>query len=337
MKRLTLVLVALAAIVAIATPALAEYNFYGSVRVKTFYLDNNKGTTDDQDFTLELQPNTRFGANVKGDDFSGKIELGLKTQMEGVYTRLAYGTYKFDAGTLLVGQTYSPYFSNASQVYRDDRGLSGFGNLWDSRNPQIRFDLNNGLYFVAGKVISTGTNLAVAANPTSDTLLPKMTVGFKNKAGKFSYNVGATYQSFDTDEVLEESVTSYLGYADITYKLEKITLRTKVHYGQNLSDLGITDRNSRYDIISKNDTKSYGGWVQVALGMATAGVGYVVDDIDGALETDDQRAAFINYKFKIGKAFTITPEICYLDYMDSSTGTDQGDHLAVGAQWKMDF
>jgi hypothetical protein len=337
MKRLTLVLVALAAIVAIATPAMAEYNFYGSVRVKTFYLDNDKGAADDQDFTVELQPNTRFGAKIKSDVIGGKIELGLKTQASGVYTRLAYGTYKTSAGTLLVGQTYSPYFSNASQVFRDDRGLSGFGNLWDSRNPQIRFDLTSGLYIVAAKVISTANNITGGtANATTDTLLPKMTVGFKNKAGKFSYNLGATYQTFDTG-LTEESVTSYLGYADIKFKQDKLTLHTKIHYGQNLSDLGITDRNSKYVVGLKNDTTSYGGWVQAGFAGATIGIGYVVDDIDGAAETDDQMAAFINYRIKVAKGFTITPEICYLDYMDDSTGADQGDHLAIGAQWKMDF
>jgi hypothetical protein len=332
MKRLTLVLVALAAIVAIATPAMAEYNFYGSVRVKTFYVDNDKNAADDQDFTLELQPNTRFGAKVKDDKLGGRIEFGFKTQGAGVYTRLAYGTYKFDAGTLLVGQTYSPYFSNASQVYGDDRGFSGFGNLWDSRNPQIRFDLNSGLYVAAVKV-----SPATGANAADDTLLPKMTVGFKNKAGKFAYNLGVTYQSFDTDPVLEESVTSYLGFMDIGFKQDQLSLRTKVHYGQNLSDLGITNRNSVYNVATQDDTTSYGGWVQAGFAGATAGVGYVVDDIDNALETDDQMAAFINYKIKVAKGVTITPELFYKDYMDSSTGVDQGDELAIGAQWKMDF
>ncbi|MBE0502088.1 MAG: hypothetical protein IBX47_11690, partial [Desulfuromonadales bacterium] len=106
--------------------------------------------------------------------------------------------------------------------------------------------------------------------------------------------------------------------------------------GQNLSDLGITDRNSKY-IVGGGDTTSYGGWVQAGFAGATVGVGYVVDDIDGAPETDDQMAAFINYQIKVAKGFTITPEICYIDYMDSSTGVDQGDHLAIGAQFKMDF
>ena len=337
MRRLALILVALAAIVAIATPALAEYNFYGSVRVKTFYLDEDKNAADDQDFTLELQPNTHFGAKVQEGKLGGKIELGLKTQATGVYTRLAFGTYKFDAGTLLVGQTYSPYFSNASQVYKDDRGFSGFGNLWDARNPQIRFDLNSGLYFVAGKTISTANNVTGGtANATTDTLLPKLTVGFKNKAGKFAYNLGATYQSFDTGAT-EESVTSYLGYADIGFTQDQFSLRTKLHYGQNLSDLGITDRNSKYNVATGDDTTSYGGWVQAGFAGATVGVGYVVDDIDGAPETDDQMAAFINYKIKVAKGFTITPEICYMDYMDDENGVDQGDHLAIGAQWKMDF
>jgi hypothetical protein len=327
-----MVLVALAAIVAIATPAMAEYSLYGSVRLKTFYVDNDKMAADDQDFTVELQPNTRFGAKVKSDAISGRIEFGLKTGADGVYTRLAYGTYKTDAGLLLVGQTYSPYFSNASQVYNNDSGFAGFGNLWDKRNPQIRFDFNSGLYVAATKVVSVNA----ADTPVTDTLLPKMTVGFKSKANNLSYNVGAVYQSFDTGAA-EVGVDSYMTYADLALKLDQIALRTKLHYGQNLSDLGINGRNSKFNVATEKDTSSYGGWLQAGFGMATAGIGYVVDDIDGAAETDEQMALFVNYKIKLAKGFTITPELFYKDYMDSSTGADQGDELAVGAQWKMDF
>ena len=343
MKRLTLVLVAMAAIVAIAPPALAEYSIYGSVRVKTFYVDNDKlipaDTTktptipahkaDDQDFTLELQPNTRFGAKVKADNLSGHVEFGLKSGTSGVYTRLAYGTLETGAGRLLVGQAYSPYFSNASQVYGDDSSFAGFGNLWDKRNPQIRFDLNNGLYIAATKVVSQGSTV-------TDTIMPKMTVGFKSKADNLSYNVGTVYQAFDTGAA-ETTVTSYLGYADLALKLDRVALRTKLHYGQNLSDLGMFSRNSSYNATTDKDTSSYGGWIQAGVGMATAGFGYVAEDIDGAAEIDDQMALFVNYKIKLAKGVTITPEVLYKDYMDSSTGADQGDELAIGAQWKFNF
>ena len=328
MKRLTLVLVALAAIVAIATPAMAEYSLYGSVRVKTFYVDNDKNAVDKQTFTLELQPNTRFGAKVKADNLGGHIEFGLKAETSGVYTRLAYGTLKTDSGRLLVGQAYSPYFSNASQVYGDDSSFAGFGNLWDKRNPQIRFDLTSGLYVVATKVVSQG-------NAIVETIMPKMTVGFKSKADNLTYNVGAVYQTFDTTGEVE--VTSYMGYADLALKLDQVALRTKLHYGQNLSDLGMFSRNSTYNTTTDKDTSSYGGWVQAGVGMATVGLGYVAEDIDGAAEVDTQMALFANYKIKLAKGMTITPEVLYKDFMDSSTGADQGDELAIGAQWKFDF
>lgn len=329
MKRLSMVLVALAAIIAIATPAMAEYSFYGSVRVKTFYVDNDKNAADDQDFTIDLQPNTRFGAKIKGDNLSGHVEFGLKAETSGAYTRLAYGSLKTDAGLLMVGQNYSPYFSNASQVYGDDYAFAGFGNLYDKRNTQIRFTLNNGLYVAATKVVSQG-------NTVTDTIMPKMTVGFKSKAGNLSYNVGAVYQVFDTGAA-ETTVTSYLGYADLALKLDQVALRTKLHYGQNLSDLGMFGRNSSYSIANDKDTSSYGGWLQAAVGMATAGFGYVAEDIEGAAEIDDQMALFVNYKIKLASGVTITPEVLYKDYMDSSTGVDQGDELAIGAQWKFDF
>ncbi|MBE0501583.1 MAG: hypothetical protein IBX47_09090 [Desulfuromonadales bacterium] len=107
---------------------------------------------------------------------------------------------------------------------------------------------------MAGQVISANTG----ANAITETLLPKLTIGFKNKAGKFAYNLGTTYQSFDTGAT-EESVTSYLGYADIGFKQDQFSLRTKLHYGQNLRDLGITDRNSKYNVATKGDTISRGG------------------------------------------------------------------------------
>jgi len=82
-RRLTLVLVALVAIVAIATPALAEYNFYGSVRVKTFYVDNDKNTADKQDFTLDLQRTPALAPRFKPASSVVRSNWVLKPKREG--------------------------------------------------------------------------------------------------------------------------------------------------------------------------------------------------------------------------------------------------------------
>jgi len=104
-----------------AAPAMAaDWSFYGSARVSTFYVDRDygdgvsaSGQDDDQATQWFFQSNSRLGAKVKADKVTGRIELALGKGGDGgdtaVTTRLAYGIWKFsDNAFLKVGKDNSP-------------------------------------------------------------------------------------------------------------------------------------------------------------------------------------------------------------------------------------
>ena len=104
MKKLLVLLAAVAFVVAFTVPAMsADWNFYGSSRISTFFDGDSEELTgtgfDDDDLTWGLQGNSRIGAKVKAGDISGRFEYGT-----GINLRLLYASWNFGGGELLVGQ-----------------------------------------------------------------------------------------------------------------------------------------------------------------------------------------------------------------------------------------
>ena len=129
MKKLFIIF----AIICLATPAMAaDWNFYGSSRIATWWVADDydvDGTQYDDDSGLQWENggNSRFGANVKfNDQIGGSVELGFGPS---IYARKLFGTYTFSGGSqLLLGQTYTPtalFYSNS--VFGGDGDLLGLG------------------------------------------------------------------------------------------------------------------------------------------------------------------------------------------------------------------
>ncbi len=107
MKQMILGTAALAMILTAAmTAAASEWNFYGNARIGTFYEDtDNPGGTDTTSFNEYLHGNSRIGAKVRvSDQLRARFEYGT-----GVNVRQLWGEWNFGAGSLLVGQTYTPF------------------------------------------------------------------------------------------------------------------------------------------------------------------------------------------------------------------------------------
>jgi hypothetical protein len=150
-------LIAVFAVLLFVAPAFAaDWAFYGSQRVATWYTNRDfgdfevQGNSSDAGTTWYLQGNSRFGAKVKADKVTGQIELGLKAatgsgEDQEVGTRRAYGVWKFsDNAALKVGKDYSPvtdFISN--QWYNDDGDLLGEGNFYGKRPAGLTLILGN--------------------------------------------------------------------------------------------------------------------------------------------------------------------------------------------------
>ena len=99
-------LIAVLAVLMFAAPAFAaDWAFYGSQRIGTWYTERNTPATtragdgDDAATQMYFQGNSRLGAKVKADKVTGQIELALGAGGDGgdtsVATRRAYGMWKF--------------------------------------------------------------------------------------------------------------------------------------------------------------------------------------------------------------------------------------------------
>ena len=120
--------IAIFAVLLFVAPAFAaDWSFYGSERMATWYVSQDFGSNQvagqDNDAGTQwyLQTNSRFGAKVKADKVSGHIELATTastTDSAGdgvVNTRRAYGVWKFsDTGSLKVGKDYSATYDPIS-------------------------------------------------------------------------------------------------------------------------------------------------------------------------------------------------------------------------------
>jgi hypothetical protein len=376
MKKFVLILLSTVLALALAAPVMAEFDFYGSARMGTFYRDvdgaaagslsgpNRSNLASGDDLIWRMCNSSHFGAKVKNGPIGGHVEFGLFGDQRGnkVYTRLMYGTWKFNGGTLLMGQTYSPYnfASNqvAAQFQSDDGGFVGFGRLYDARKPQIKLSFDNGFYITAiqNETITNnyGYNIleAMSVKPTTiktERTLPKLAVGYEGKTENLTYGVGAAYNTFDLEidaSDVDESIDSYLFYLHGTANLNVIHFKFNLHYGQNLTNFGIKEREWSGALLTDNgaieDTESYGGFLQGTFDVGekskvNLGIGYNSSDNDLYDDPDEQIAYFINMSILIVDGFTVTPEVSYFDLMDDAQGNDQGDTLCAGVKWQMNF
>lgn len=341
-KKVVTIAAAAGALTALAVPAMAELTPYGSMRFATFYrtADPVVGSSD-TDLTFDLAANSRLGVKGTTGNIGGVVEMGFVSG--DLKTRLMYGTYKTSLGTLLIGQDYSNNWMTSAQVDFNDKGFSGYGALDNSRQPQIKFTMDNGLYFAG---IKPGTP-ASSATTDYDTILPELNVGFKNKVGNFNYNAGLLFQTYDVKTAtVDDDVTSYLVYFGGKLAAGPASMQFNLGYGQNTGDMSIA-RDTRGVASNKyatagDDTTSIEGYVQGGYKFSDmvslfAGVGYVSDDSDAYADADDKMSFFVNAPITVAKGFSITPEFSYYDQMKNAAGADERTDYTVGAKLQMDF
>ncbi len=432
MKKLAVILLALVLAVAFSLPAMADgIEPYGSMRLGIYWANhdynysttdtddgyNPAWTTDDSDAGImqQLAAISRFGAKGKVGDIFAQVELGLygdKTTTEwshddnDVYMRLLYATWNFGGGSLTVGQDYTPLTWTAdqqgpgmfddfeTQSYDLQNAFIGLGCLWDSRRPQIRVNLDNGLslsliqpedQYLPGNhdykrtVDTTNVALDTAYDSTdgidADATLPKMVVAYDYKTEGLMLRPGFAYSTYSlksTDATMvDDDVTSWIGFLHGKVDLGSVALKFTGHYGQNLTNYGISGRTNQWDhttstsafdassayVVGKEvyNAKSWGGFLQAAIPMdpytITLGWGYAGsknDDVptasadidsDGRInnQTDDVMGFFANVKVPITDNFSVTPEFDYYDGMDNSDGESDPDHWYIGMTWQADF
>jgi len=326
------------------TAVASEWNFYGSARVSTFWEDSD--LDDEVNLKEYLQVNARIGANVKASDkITGRFEYGTGNGNANI--RLFYGTWDFGAGTLRVGQDYTPNFLPLSnQVWNHDNGLHGFGEPYPGRHAQIK--LKVGAFQIAAVSVDTNYYDAAAndiADDDTQVVIPKIEASYAVNAGNATIDIGAGFATFEYND--SEDIDSYFIQVKGVMKAAGVNLGMVVFYGQNagnIVDCTTTgdDSGQGYARINAagqvDDVENYGGEIVAGYTFndmlaVEAGVGYMQGEYDNDTEEDAVFAYYLQVPLTLAPGVTITPEAGVIDYDED--GQEQLTYF--GAKWQINF
>ncbi len=374
MKKLIAVLLVLL----FAAPAMAaEWSFFGSQRMATFYVDRDygdfnrqgvlDGPGDDDDWGLQwnFQGNSRVGARVKADKVGGFIELALTATNGGdggdggVNTRRAFGTWKFaDNATLKVGKDYSPVTEFISgQIFDSDAGLLGIGNFYGRRPSML--GLNIGALELA--LITNALNVPGGSgiNPAGSDLdwnIPKMEAAYTLKMDAFYLRPFAGFQYFKVSEdtsALDDDLDIYsyvLGLGGMA-NIGAFRIGGQFSWGVNWANAGwASGRNASLSssAILRGDSDVDDSTSMMAMLVAglkfsdtvnfEVGAGYRSDEPDvSGTDEDESWEAYGQVVLTLAPGVFLVPELGYIDFMDDTAGNDQGSQFYAGAKWQINF
>jgi len=223
--------------------AQAQVTPYGSARVGYWFNmydeDHPLGKRVTNDFMLQV--NSRFGVDFRNEGLTGKAEFGVGAN-NSISLRLLWARQQFDGWSLLVGQDNDGTSIYANQAWGHDNSLIGYGVVDGSRNPMIRFAMDNGFY-IAAMPAKTSND---PANNTAgiDAILPRLNIGcnLRLNDGNISLQPTFVFQMYsyndDFGAGIDGTVISYLLGATADFRFDAMTLRTHFNFGSNTGNMG---------------------------------------------------------------------------------------------------
>jgi hypothetical protein len=366
-------LIAIFAVLLFAAPAMAaDWSFYGSQRMATFYVNQDfgdftqPGTDQDDDWGLvwNFQGNSRLGARVKADKVTGHIELALRATNGGdggddtVNTRRAYGVWKFaDNASLKVGKDYTPVTNFLSgQVFDSDAGLLGQGNFYGRRPAMLALQVGG---FDLAFITNALRNAPAPAGSDLDWNIPKIEASYTFKSDSFMIAPFGGFQYFkvsDNASVLQDDldIYSYVVGLSAQVNIGAFYIAGQGAYGQNWDNAGwsagrnpfssaLSRANLKAGLDDVTDSTSWSAMLAAGLKFTDtlkfeAGAGYRQDDgdIDG-LDEVEAWEAYLQAVITLAPGVYLVPEGGYIDFMDNPVGDDLGYAWYLGAKWQIDF
>ena len=361
MKKVFVLLTAAVLAVVFTVPAMAaDWDFYGSSRVYTGWLDTSKEKSglgvDDAGLIWNQQTNSRIGAKVKAGVIGGRYEHGYSGTAN---TRLLFGTWNFGAGTLLVGQDYTPidtFWSNmVGPTGGDNSGIS-YGAPYSGRQDQLKLKIAG---FQVALISSNAAGAAATGSGANDkdVTLPRMEASYMGKFGPVTIKPYFGYQTYEEAVIAGTTETSYDVDAYVLGLFAKVNfgpveIAANGYVGTNPGNYGLSQ-----DIVLKNasfanndvqdvDTLGMIGVVKFKVSdmiKLQAGYGYISNELDlaGTTTTDTTTIFYVQANVSPAKGFYIVPEIGFIDYGDREVSgqadTKLGDKSYFGAKWQINF
>jgi hypothetical protein len=372
MKKLIIMLAALAMVAAFTASAMADVSLYGSARFNTYSVDTDKefsgSAFDTRDTQWKMGNLSRFGAIFKGDTVGGRFEMDARLGGAGVSApdtntdgasglgnmrlRLLYGTWNFGSGQLLLGQNYPLYNFAISKVAFTTGGLQQWGGVAyaNPRVSQIRFTFGD--FKVAFITPKTSADGAAPYDYTVETKMPKVEVEYDLKLDPAAFQLVGGWQSYDALAINEDSksVTSWViaGAGKVHFGPAYINLA--LSYRVNGTNYGVwtaVDEQATYVNGDFQDTSTFGavgalGYKVNDMITLEASAGYLSADYDNQGSREDTARSYaLLAQIHLAPGVLIQPEFVVLDKdkLKNSAGVeqDQGKQTAIGIWWKIDF
>lgn len=321
----------------------AQWQFYGTASVNTFYTKSD--LADSTTLGEELNPGAAIGAEVKvSDTLGGGFEYGTEDGSANVV--LLYGVWDFGAGSLMVGQNEVPAFLGISgQVYDDDRALEGWGEFNPGERAQIR--LTFGAFEIAAvEPDAQVTTTAGLDDSLSEVKIPSIQARYTFSGDTLDAGLAGAVSSFDYND---ESVTSYVALASLGVTVNRFRLAAQGWAGQNVGNIAaqdtMGDAEDGYAVYQGGRIYDVDGWgaalsAQVVLNdmlAVEAGYGYVdldYGDTPGLSASGDKvQTCYLNMPVTLADGVQIVPEIGLIDYDDPG----QDEITYYGAKWQIEF
>lgn len=372
MKKLMVIAVVLVFITGSAYAA--EWDFYGSARVSTFYSQIDvspfAGGADTENYEQALYGNSRIGAKVKvSDELTGHFEYGA---LNGVNVRILWGEWNFGAGSLGIGQNYTPLlFPYSNQVYslsafnKGDHDMSTFGMLYGGRKAQIQLKIGGlQIALVEPKTLVTINPQYWGSQPSTEVAIPQIQAKYQYDFDKGHVAIAGGYSTFDVlSGITDDTVNSYLVGLGGRLNVGAAYFKGNVWGGQNTGTLAdILVSGSLWSTLGNAGSGTFdgAGWGLAQWDVTTstltdkdcfgalivagyeirkglymeAGYGYVSTELDTAGTTkDDATTYYLQATIFLAPGVFLTPEIGKID------GEQDGqiDITYYGLKWQINF
>jgi hypothetical protein len=354
MKKLFVLCAAAIFVVAFTAPAFAaEWSFYGSASISSFWANQDfgdgvgpSGTDDDSGLAtghaFDLQGNSRIGAKVKvSDNLTGQFEYG-----SGPNLRLLWGEYDFGGFKFGVGQNYVPlcmFYSNSA--FGPDNNFLDVGGVYVGRDPMVRATF--GGFQVA--LVKPNTPTVPGAVDT-DVTMPMIQAKYTFKIAGLSLAVAGGYQAYDVVNALDQDddVSAYMVAIGASYNMGPLYIGADYWMGQNTGNIGqatfgfAPNISASADADGVLDNDSYGFLAVVGFKLSDmlnfeGGYGFASGDLDGAAEKDETSGYYVQAQISLAKGVLLVPEIGHYDLKEDFAGNDQGDVTYYGLKWQISF
>lgn len=356
-------IVALAAVAMMATSAYAaEWNFYGSASVQTFWVDSDTiGSTDYTDTTVtmgNIDSANVIGANVTvSDELTARFEYG--NDSAGLNLRHLYGTWNFGAGSLVIGQTDGAFDTDLGGQAYNDGEIGGLACADTGRAPLVMLVFGGLKVNIEAPIQNLVVGTALVT--TGEAQLPQINAAYTFNMDNIVLEIGGAYQTYEYKPSATSSagvdVTSYVVGTQFTGTFGPFGLKAQIYAGENAANLvganssnvdktsataysaTFTEGYAYYDGTNVFDADTVGYGVVASYTMNDMfsfgiGYGYVENEIDTPTAPDDEAETyFVNMPITLAPGVVVTPEIGVLDYNE----VGQSDNTYFGATWKITF